>query len=84
MDPLPKSLKEFRVTPFPIFSTCVHLCSKGKSHQLLWSKESVEEMIKLFKEGKLEGGYGKGQVDAISSHIEKHAAVKDKRVLVSI
>ena len=39
--------------------------SKGKSHQLIWTKANLEEQIKLFEEGKLAGGYGKAQVDAI-------------------
>jgi hypothetical protein len=35
----------------------------------------------LFKDAN--GGYGKGQADAISSHIEKYASAKDKKVVES-
>ena len=41
-------------------------------------------MMKMFKEGTLEGGYGKGQVDAIASHLEKYAPAQNKTVLVSL
>jgi hypothetical protein len=56
--------------------------SQGQYSKIIWSKKSINNLVKQFRSGNLESGYGKESISEIMFYLDHHVHVKNKTVLV--
>ena len=56
--------------------------SNGQYSKVIWSKKSVDSLVKQFQNGNLNSGYGKDSIAEIMFYLDNYVDVANKTVLV--